>query len=485
MSEVNSNCPQLVKEQKDLMKTDPSHTAPNWHARFPRRPIVVRDPKTGATRVVSSTTHERQQPSLVSHFPSHRGRDSCRRYHPPVSQPQGHSPTNSTHYRQQKQKPSLLNLVPHNHSLHRHGTGQVSMEDRSQERFRRSCEFSSFSTYDGRRLDVSESLTCNEHGVCIDSGVCGFGNDNHDDGHENAGGGGTMRLEGSRSPLQNDSKRLQGTRIITGYRGRRIVVRDPSFRTNEFHTASKSLRVMHGGIHKPRTSSLRRPLAHRGARSTKELDAGHSRPFYRGIGYQGHEQHRHRASHDIRFGAYSERRISLEQEPLDSGGSGNRDIYTRTCQFDAGNYSEDLREVRHFENGGVKRGVNFDGGVAYSPNVCGISSEGQDEAGDYAKTRGGKSFTYNLGEAGGANPSCVVYVNNLSEDVTTTGLADLFGMVGAVKELRLLYDREGNPSGSADIIFHRPSDALEAIRSLHRVPLNNRPMHLSLNPCIS
>lgn len=74
----------------------------------------------------------------------------------------------------------------------------------------------------------------------------------------------------------------------------------------------------------------------------------------------------------------------------------------------------------------------------------------------------------------------VVYVDNLSDDVTTTGLADLFGMVGAVKELRLLYDRQGNPNGSADIVFQRQADAEEAIRSLHNVPLNNRPMRLTM-----
>lgn len=74
----------------------------------------------------------------------------------------------------------------------------------------------------------------------------------------------------------------------------------------------------------------------------------------------------------------------------------------------------------------------------------------------------------------------VVFVDNLSDDVTTTGLADLFGMVGAVKELRLLYDREGNPNGSADIVFQRRADAEAAIKTLDNVPLNNRPMRLSM-----
>lgn len=74
----------------------------------------------------------------------------------------------------------------------------------------------------------------------------------------------------------------------------------------------------------------------------------------------------------------------------------------------------------------------------------------------------------------------VVYVDNLSDDVTTTGLADLFGMVGAVKGLRLLYDRQGNPKGSADIVFQSRSDAEEAVKSLDNVPLNNRPMKLSM-----
>jgi len=93
---------------------------------------------------------------------------------------------------------------------------------------------------------------------------------------------------------------------------------------------------------------------------------------------------------------------------------------------------------------------------------------------------------YRMGDAQHAMPEeedltgKVVYVDNLRNDVTTSDLADIFGMVGAVKELRLLYDRQGNPNGSADIVFQRRADAEEAIKSLHNVPLNTRPMRLSM-----
>lgn len=220
-----------------------------------------------------------------------------------------------------------------------------------------------------------------------------------------------------------DDHRAPVVKIVSGYRGRQIVVRDPARRTPSAAApvAPSQLGVREGGVRKSNYYDRR------SARS----------PPYSPDEYEGRGRGNGRGD-----GRYYD-----EEDDEDDGRLYGRD---RDSDYD--------RSVDHHMGGtGPEYGDRYESREFY---------------------RGGSS--HDAAPAHEDLTGKVVYVDNLSDDVTTTGLADLFGMVGAVKELRLLYDRQGNPNGSADIVFQRRIDAEEAIKSLHNVPLNNRPMRLSM-----
>lgn len=217
-------------------------------------------------------------------------------------------------------------------------------------------------------------------------------------------------------------------KIVSGYRGRQIVVRDPSRRgatdINPQHVSGGPLGVRDAGVRKTTNNFYDRRT-------------GNREPSYSPDRYG-----------DRRGGA--------------GGGRGG-----------AGFYDEEEDEDRRMYARGRD---DFDRGVdQHMVQGHEYGDRGYDK--DYY--RGGGSG-HNGVPAHDDLTGKVVYVDNLSDDVTTRGLADLFSMVGTVKELRLLYDRQGNPNGSADIVFQHRADAEEAIKSLHNVPLNNRPMRLSM-----
>lgn len=273
---------------------------------------------------------------------------------------------------------------------------------------------------------------------------------------------------------------LQPTPYPSGYRRRPIVVRDPK---------TGATRFVHGG-----------PGAHRvGGGSMRgrfddgmeyEDDVGDRAPVVRIVsGYRGRQivvrdPSRGRGGPSggpivppalgvrdggVRKASYYDRRTT--RSPTYSP-----DRYDDRGRRDDRYYDEDDEDDRRMYGRG--RGSDYDRGrdVDYDRGVDHSMGHGSDYDSrydrDYYRNDGIQPHEDLTGK--------VVYVDNLSDDVTTTGLADLFGMVGAVKELRLLYDRQGNPNGSADIVFQHRSDAEEAIKSLDNVPLNNRPMKLSM-----
>lgn len=206
-------------------------------------------------------------------------------------------------------------------------------------------------------------------------------------------------------------------RVVNGYRGKQIVVRDPS------RGAAGAGNGGGGG----------------GGRGTLGVrDGGVRKSHYYDRRMGGRSPGYSPERYEDRRGRYYD----------DDEEDDDRRMYKRGGDYD--------RRVRDYDRGDVRGGS---GGADYERDY-------------YNRNDGVQSHEDLTGK--------VVYVDNLSDDVTTTGLADLFGMVGAVKELRLLYDRQGNPNGSADIVFQRRVDAEEAIKSLDNVPLNNRPMKLSM-----
>lgn len=73
-----------------------------------------------------------------------------------------------------------------------------------------------------------------------------------------------------------------------------------------------------------------------------------------------------------------------------------------------------------------------------------------------------------------------VTVTNLDPGVTNIDVSELFGAVGPLKRALVVYDKNGRSTGIAEVIFENSNDALEAIKKYNGVPLDNRPLQISL-----
>lgn len=58
---------------------------------------------------------------------------------------------------------------------------------------------------------------------------------------------------------------------------------------------------------------------------------------------------------------------------------------------------------------------------------------------------------------------------------------DLFSSVGTIKQAMVKFDKNGRSTGQAEVVFANKNDALEAIKKYNGVPLDNRPLKISLS----
>lgn len=86
-------------------------------------------------------------------------------------------------------------------------------------------------------------------------------------------------------------------------------------------------------------------------------------------------------------------------------------------------------------------------------------------------------------EAGTRKPNkgAKVSVFNLDHGVTQSDIAELFETVGPLRSARLIVLQDGRSSGSAEVVFENMAHALEAIRRYNNVPLDNRPLKITLS----
>lgn len=78
------------------------------------------------------------------------------------------------------------------------------------------------------------------------------------------------------------------------------------------------------------------------------------------------------------------------------------------------------------------------------------------------------------------NKGAKVMVSNLDPGVTQTDIAELFETVGPLKSAKLLMHADGRSAGSAEVIFEKIGHAVEAIKKYNNVPLDNRPLQITL-----
>ncbi|GJD12051.1 THO complex subunit 4 [Galdieria sulphuraria] len=73
-----------------------------------------------------------------------------------------------------------------------------------------------------------------------------------------------------------------------------------------------------------------------------------------------------------------------------------------------------------------------------------------------------------------------VQVTNLALGVTNKDINDLFSEVGKMRQAFVKFDRNGRSTGIAQVVFYDRASALEAIKRYNGVPLDGKPMKLSL-----
>ncbi|KAL1215246.1 THO complex subunit 4C [Cardamine amara subsp. amara] len=80
----------------------------------------------------------------------------------------------------------------------------------------------------------------------------------------------------------------------------------------------------------------------------------------------------------------------------------------------------------------------------------------------------------------GVEVGTTVHVTNLDQGVTNEDIRELFAEIGELKRYAVHYDKNGRPSGSAEIVYMRRSDAFQAMRKYNNVLLDGRPMLLDV-----
>uniref|UniRef100_A0A0A0L717 RRM domain-containing protein n=1 Tax=Cucumis sativus TaxID=3659 RepID=A0A0A0L717_CUCSA len=73
-----------------------------------------------------------------------------------------------------------------------------------------------------------------------------------------------------------------------------------------------------------------------------------------------------------------------------------------------------------------------------------------------------------------------LYVSNLDYGVTKEDIKELFSEIGDVKRFAIHYDKNGRPSGSAEVVYTRRSDAFAALKRYNNVLLDGKPMKIEM-----
>uniref|UniRef100_A0ACD5U922 Uncharacterized protein n=1 Tax=Avena sativa TaxID=4498 RepID=A0ACD5U922_AVESA len=73
-----------------------------------------------------------------------------------------------------------------------------------------------------------------------------------------------------------------------------------------------------------------------------------------------------------------------------------------------------------------------------------------------------------------------LHVSNLNASVTVEDVQELFSEIGELKRYSVNYDKDGKSQGSAQVVFARKVDALDAIERYNGVQLDGKPMKIEL-----
>nr|AIS71921.1 THO complex subunit 4-like protein [Mangifera indica] len=73
-----------------------------------------------------------------------------------------------------------------------------------------------------------------------------------------------------------------------------------------------------------------------------------------------------------------------------------------------------------------------------------------------------------------------LYISSLHVGVTNEDIRELFSEIGELKRYAIHYDKNGRPSGSAEVVYTRRSDAFAALKRYNNVLLDGKLMKIEI-----
>lgn len=73
-----------------------------------------------------------------------------------------------------------------------------------------------------------------------------------------------------------------------------------------------------------------------------------------------------------------------------------------------------------------------------------------------------------------------IYISNLDAGVSNDDIRELFSEIGELKRYAIHFDKNGQPSGSAEVVYAKRSDAFAAHKRYHNVQLDGKPMKIEV-----
>jgi len=77
-------------------------------------------------------------------------------------------------------------------------------------------------------------------------------------------------------------------------------------------------------------------------------------------------------------------------------------------------------------------------------------------------------------------PGSSVMVSNLEPDVTEDDVKDIFAQIGNVKSVQLMYNKEGQSQGTAEVTFRAKDDAEKAVTEYNEAEVDGKIMYLKI-----